>query len=196
MTLWSSIYGKPVVGPRVGSGQRLKRFPVATTTWGEWKSMHPDTTVLTTDTGFDRDYSENAAYGDYEKTDRIMFEIPKQDKRLKNKQVVITLEHRGQALAVARKFLLDNPIYHHSINGDRIAFVTSRGGTTRAYLVGDREFANWGEGMSLVDAREASWRVEEDAIVGDDGTLLPRVATSPSYWFGWHAQYPDTELVK
>ena len=37
---------------------------------------------------------------------------------------------------------------------------------------------------------------EEDALVAADGTRLPRLATSPSYWFGWYAQYPETELVK
>ena len=195
MTLWSSLYGKPVVGPRVGSGQRLKRFPVVTTTWGEWKAMHPETTVLSRDTGFDRDYTEGA-YSDYERSDRIWFEVPVIDKRLKNKDVVVTLERDGSALAVSRKFLLENPIYYHAMDGERIAFVTSRAGTTRAYAVGETNFAGWGQGMSLRDPEDSSWRVEEDALVAEDGTRLPRVATSPSYWFGWYAQYPETELVK
>ena len=38
--------------------------------------MHPDSTVLSRDTGFDRDYSEHAAYRDYAGTDRIWFEVP------------------------------------------------------------------------------------------------------------------------
>ena len=50
--------------------------------------------------------------------------------------------------------------------------------------------------MSLLDPEESWWRVEEDALVAEDGTRLPRVATSPAYWFGWYAQYPETELVK
>jgi hypothetical protein len=196
MTLWSSLYGKPVVGPRVGSGQRLKRLPVVATTWGEWKAMHPETTVLSTDTGLDKDYSEGAAYEDYERNDRIWFEVPVIDKRLKNKDVVVTLARGGAALAVSRKFLLKNRIYYHVINGERIAFLTSSAGTTRAYLVGEASFASWGQGMSLRDPENSLWRVEEDALVAEGGTRLPRVATSPAYWFGWYAQYPGTELVK
>ena len=195
-TLWSSLYGKPVVGSRVGSGQRLKRIPVVATTWREWKAMHRETTVLSPETGFDRDYSVGAAYVDYERNDRIWFEVPAIDKRLKNKDVVLTLEHGDAALAVSRKFLLANPIYYHVMGGEQIAFLTSRAGTTRAYLVGDQDFASWGQGMSLLGPEESHWRVEEDALVGEDGTRLARVATSPSYWFGWYAQYPETELVK
>ena len=196
MTLWSSLYGRPVVGPRVGSGRRLKRLPVVATTWGEWRAMHPETTVLSTDTGFDKDYSEGAAYEDYERSDRIWFEVPAIDKRLKNKDVVVTLERGDAALAVSRKFLLKNPIYYHVMNGERIAFLTNRAGTTRAYVVGETNFAGWGQGMRLRGPENSWWRVEEDALVAADGTRLPRVATSPSYWFGWYAQYPETELVK
>ena len=195
MTLWSALYGKPVVGPRVGSGQRLKRLPVVTTTWAEWKATHPETTVLSTQTGFDRNYSEGAAYVDYESTDGIWFEVPSIDKRLKNKDVVETLEHDDAALAVSRKFLLKNPVYYHEVHGERFVFLTSRAGATRVYSVGQATFS-WGEGMSLRESGGARWRVEEDALVADDGTRLPRVATSPAYWFGWYAQYPDTELVK
>ncbi len=194
MTLWSSLYGKPVVGPRVGSGQRLNRFPVVTSTWGEWKDMHPESTVLSADTGHDRDY-RSEAYGEYERSSRLLFEVPAVDKRLKNKDLVLTLEHAGTAVAVTRKFLRDNPIYHHDVGGERVAFVTSEAGTTRAYLVGERMFARWKDGR-LVDSMDSTWSVEEDALVGEDGTRLPRVATSPAYWFGWYAQYPATELIK
>jgi transposase-like protein len=73
-SLWSSIDGRPVVGPLVGSGLQLVSHPVVTTTWGEWRATHPDTTVLSIETGFDRDYREGAAYRDYFNTDRLMFE--------------------------------------------------------------------------------------------------------------------------
>lgn len=196
MTLWSSLYGKPVVGPRVGSGQRLKRFPVVTTTWGEWKDMHPRTSVTSIDTGFDKDYAEGAAYSDYTGTDRIWFEVPVIDKRLKNKDEVVTLELGGKALAVSRKFLRRHGVYHHTLDGEQLVYLTSHEGTTRVYAAGTLRFERWGDGMVVYDRDGARWRVEEDALVAEDGTRFPRVATSPSYWFGWYAQYPETELVQ
>ena len=50
-TLWSHFTGKPVVGPLVDSGIKLEVLPVTVTTWEEWRSKHPDTTVLNIYTG-------------------------------------------------------------------------------------------------------------------------------------------------
>src|SRR5690606_1398732 len=60
-SLWSSLTWEPVVAPLVGSGLKLAPLPVVTTTWGEWRRRHPETSVLSLDTGFERDYSEGAA---------------------------------------------------------------------------------------------------------------------------------------
>ena len=65
MSLWSSTEGKPVIGPLAGSGLELRDYPVVTTSWREWRAAHPDTTVLSLDTGFERNYAEGAAYRDY-----------------------------------------------------------------------------------------------------------------------------------
>lgn len=45
-------------------GDRLDLLPVLWTTWGRWKDKHPDTSVLTTDTGYIRSYV-NDPYGSY-----------------------------------------------------------------------------------------------------------------------------------
>jgi hypothetical protein len=53
-TLWSQIKGQAVTGPLAGSSLRL--LPVAMTTWGSWKTEHPETVVLSFQTGYKRDY--------------------------------------------------------------------------------------------------------------------------------------------
>jgi hypothetical protein len=89
MSLWSTLDGNPVIGPLAGQPLRLEALPVVTTTWGEWRSQHPSTTVLSINTGHDRDYSEGAAYREYFETDRLMFRVPKVDTRLKNKDEIL-----------------------------------------------------------------------------------------------------------
>jgi hypothetical protein len=81
MSLWSTLDGRPVVGPLAGQPLTLRAEPVVTTTWGEWRAQHPDTTVLSADTGHDRDYSEGAAYRDYFSSDALMFRTPRVDTR-------------------------------------------------------------------------------------------------------------------
>ncbi len=90
-SLWSSLTGEPVVGPLVQLKLRLTALPVVTTTWGEWRARHPDTRVLSLDTGFRRDYSEGAAYRAYFGTDELMFGVALRDGRLPNKAEVLVI---------------------------------------------------------------------------------------------------------
>ncbi|MEM6473509.1 MAG: DUF3179 domain-containing (seleno)protein, partial [Planctomycetota bacterium] len=90
-SMWSTLKGTPVVGPLVGQNIRLQSRYVVTTTWGQWKADHPDTDVLSLETGHDRDYGEGVAYHDYFATDELMFAVPKTDPRLKNKDEVLII---------------------------------------------------------------------------------------------------------
>ena len=47
---------------------------IANTTWDDWRSTHPQTEVLSTDTGFPHSY-KRSPYGGYEKTKRLMFKV-------------------------------------------------------------------------------------------------------------------------
>jgi hypothetical protein len=56
-TLCSQLRGQAVAGPL--SGTTLPLLPVTMTTWGSWKAMHPQTLVLSFQTGYKRDYSQD-----------------------------------------------------------------------------------------------------------------------------------------
>ncbi len=51
-----------MIGPLVDQDIRLERSYLVTTTWGEWKRRHPDSKVLSLDTGYSRNYDEGVAY--------------------------------------------------------------------------------------------------------------------------------------
>ncbi|MEZ5354217.1 MAG: DUF3179 domain-containing (seleno)protein [Bryobacteraceae bacterium] len=40
MSLWSTLQGKPVIGPLTGSGVEFAFVPVVTTTWRDWRGAH------------------------------------------------------------------------------------------------------------------------------------------------------------
>ncbi len=48
--------------PLVDQDIRLERSYLVTTTWGDWKRRHPDSKVLSLDTGYSRNYDEGVAY--------------------------------------------------------------------------------------------------------------------------------------
>ena len=41
---WNQILGRAVAGPL--EGQRLRKHPSTLTTWGQWRRLHPGTTVF------------------------------------------------------------------------------------------------------------------------------------------------------
>ena len=53
-SLWSQILREAVTGPMTGT--LLKIFPLVETTWKDWKHHHPDTLVLSRETGYTRPY--------------------------------------------------------------------------------------------------------------------------------------------
>lgn len=203
-SLWSSIEGRPVIGPLVGSGLRLTALPIVTTTWGEWKRLHPRTTVLSLDTGYTRDYSEGAAYREYFATDRLMFDVSKHDARLPNKAEVLVLRlppsEAGSAgpVAISAAFLSSKPVYELELDGRRLVVVTSPAGANRVYLSNGRRFEAREGPERVIDAEGRAWEVAEDALVAtfDPSLRLPRVPAHRAFWFGWYAQHPETRLIE
>ena len=198
-SLWSTMRGVPVVGPLVGKGIVLDRGSVVTTTWGEWRRRHPDTKVLTLDTGHSRDYSEGAAYRDYFATDDLMFQVPALDTRLMNKAEVFTVllgAHPDRPLAISADFLAANPIHHDAIEDAALVVLTDPSGANRAYASEDVTFTGYDGDRSAEDSSGATWTMDEHALTAADGRVLHRIPAQRAFWFGWYAAFPHTRLVR
>ncbi len=146
-SLWSTLLGEPVIGELAGSGLRLESLPIVTTRWGEWRRKHPGTTVLSLDTGYERDYREGRAYRDYFSTDDLMFQVPARDNRLRNKAEVLGILLRpaapggeSEALAVSARYLQRHRVFRTELAGRTLTIVTSPAGTNRVFDTGDRTF--------------------------------------------------------
>lgn len=56
-SLWSQMAAKAVTGPMAGAS--LEILPAEHTSWEDWKTRHPDTQVLSFNTGYSRNYSRD-----------------------------------------------------------------------------------------------------------------------------------------
>lgn len=198
-SLWSTTKGEPVVGPLVGKGIALEHIGVVTTTWGEWKRRHPTTTVLSLDTGHRRDYGEGVAYNEYFATDELMFNTPFKDSRLDNKQEVLALRFPAapkEQLAIDTNFLSQNPIYKDKIGFQKILVLTDKSGANRVYDPKEIDFVSYDQDSQLVDSHGNTWQLEEDKLVAKTGQQLASLPYRRAFWFGWHAVFPETRLVK
>lgn len=207
-TLWHQFLGEPVIGELVGSGITLDIIPNTLTTWSNWVADHPDTTVLDVETGVYpiRAYlpeEDNAsAYSSYRSSDETMFPVPQRSTELPTKSRVFGLTFNGQTRAYPQQVLEALPVINDSLGGGNLVIITPSGGGSRAFQRDDREFVNLvtGEGgsspVSIVDDQGLSWNMEEDALVSasDPSVRLPRLPGRSSFWFGWYAFYPGTEI--
>jgi hypothetical protein len=71
-SLWSQIMSKAITGKY--KGHELRRLPIIHTSWAAWKQAHPDTRVLSDNTGYDRDYRRNP-YEGYAESSMIYFKV-------------------------------------------------------------------------------------------------------------------------
>ena len=198
-SMWSTITGEPVIGPLVGRGIKLEPLHVVTTTWGEWKKRHPDTTVLSLDTGHSRDYGEGVAYQRYFATDELIFTVPQIDTRLKNKAEVLALRFGGDAAAptvIDAAFLSRTPIYQGELGDVAYVVLTDPSGANRVYRTQGQRFTETRGDQSVVGDDGRVWRIDEDGLTADDGQTLARLPAHRAFWFGWHAAHPDTVLIR
>ena len=197
-SLWNTLHGTPVVGPLATKEIRLPRRGIVTTTWGEWRRRHPDTTVLSLDTGHRRDYGEGAAYRDYFATDELMFSVPVLDQRLKNKDEVLGLifpQNPGQPLAISAAHLSSNPVYHDRIGERRFVVLTDASGANRVYEANGVVFESWDRDATVRDVNGVSWTLTESKLSAADGRVLYRIPAHRAFWFGWYSAYAHTRLV-
>ena len=166
-SLWSTLQGEPVIGQLANSGVLLEFQPVVTTTWGEWRAEHQRTTVLSLQTGYNRDYGEGVAYHDYFATEQLMFQVSQTDSRLRNKDEVLAIRLPGKRpLAFSAQYLQKHPKLSYMHEGVRLEILTSSQGANRVYRGGH---------------------------AGEESARVPAYR---AFWFGWFAQFPNTVLVK
>ncbi len=202
-TLWHQFRGEPVVGPLAGSGIRLEILPNVLTTWREWLAQHPDTTVISNDTGvhsasfYASEDEKESIYFSYRSDPGTMFPVAGIADSLPIKEQVFGLTFGGTARAYSRPALANVPVLNDTIGGQDAVIITVAAGGVRAYDRGGITFQT-GPGGQLQDEDGVEWRVFEDALenVEDPGRRLARLPSRDAYWFGWQAFYPDTELYE
>ena len=212
-TLWNQLTGEPVLGKLAGTETRLALLPVVLTTWQDWVEQHPDTQVLSIDTGFSRSYDPGAAYGDYYADKGTMFPVWQRSKALPDKARIYALQIDGLPKAYELTALTEERVLNDVLGETALVLVAQRGtvkvegsnlrigptsydsgGEVRAYQRGNHSFTASPNLDILIDEHGQTWQVMEDALIGPDGKRLERIPGHLAYWFGWFAFFPNTQL--
>ncbi|MEO0409746.1 MAG: DUF3179 domain-containing protein, partial [Cyanobacteria bacterium P01_A01_bin.135] len=86
-TLYAQPWALGVVGPKVN--QSLSRVPAVKTTLGAWLLQHPESLVLSPETGHQRDY-QGYPYGTYYTDERIIFPVRNQQQRQIHPKAIVS----------------------------------------------------------------------------------------------------------
>jgi len=116
-TYWQQIDGKAIVGEL--TGQELKEMSIDTVVWRDWKVAHPDSEVLSQETGMRRNYGRDP-YGNYYEDSFLIFPVENSDDRIHPKTPVVGIEIDEKFKAYREDDLKENPIIEDTFNGVNI----------------------------------------------------------------------------
>ncbi len=194
-SLWNQFTGRPVVGPLTGSGLELNTRPVAITTWAKWRAKHPETRVLSLETGHERDYTPGRPYGSYFASSELMFPALVDESQLKAKDYVFALRSSGHERAWPLSLFETRPVINDRAGAVFVTLIgDSDSRTVRAYRTEGQAFTP-GDTPEAVALDGAQWRIEEQALVGPDGREAPRLPGHIAYWFAWSGYFGDQGSV-
>ena len=199
-SLWHNLTGEAAVGPQAAAGSRLKTLPVAVSTWGAWRSAHPETTVVSLSPAYGErwgfDYSPGAA-------DRhragVRFPVWQRSARLERATEVLGVRIGGAAKAYPVDAIAAERVLNDSVGGATLVVVAEvEGGGLRVYRRGGHFFRLTKSG-ELADETGAVWRLSESALAPPPERVeapLERLPAHHALWFGWFGFFPETEVYE
>ncbi|MFQ5475799.1 MAG: DUF3179 domain-containing protein [Nitrosopumilus sp.] len=190
---WSQALGMAVKGEL--TGYQLNLIPFDVITWGDWKALHPDTMVLTTDTGYIRSYATDP-YGNYYTEPRIMFPVEHSDDRMHPKEIIIGFNQNNTYKAYKQNDIESNVIINDSIGKIPVMLVSLFSENSRVYdrTINDTvlEFV-YVDGKIFDTQTNSEWNYDGLSISGEfAGEQLERMPIEPGFWFEWVAFHPET----
>ena len=192
---WSQALGTAIVGEL--AGLELNKIPFDVITWKDWKTLHPNSLVLTTDTGHLRPYGVDP-YGSYYTDPRILFPVENKDDRLPPKTIIIGFHQGNIYKAYNQKDVESSHVINDKIFDKSILLISQFSGNTRAFdrTINDQVLEFVYVDNKIIDTQTNSeWNNDGLSISGEyEGKQLERIPIEPGFWFAWVAFHPDTEL--
>lgn len=182
---------------------KIKTFQIVETRWDNWKSMYPDTKVLSLNTGHNRSYGVYP-YGDY-KTNaaNLLFPLAIDDKRLHRKERVHGIIVKGDAKVYRfGSFSVQTSLINDIIDGEEVVVV---GNLPRNFIVSFYSKLEDGTTLNLSAVDENDIILEDNqgnkynifgyAVAGPlAGKRLKRTESFIGYWFSWGVFYPGADI--
>lgn len=182
---------------------RVETYPVVEMSWETWKTMFPNEAVITTETGFSRNY-DRYPYGDYKvNNNSILFPLGDDDSRLPAKERVLSLIVQEKS----RVYTFDNfpdglTILSDSFMGLDVVVVGSEPDNFMVVYANNSVLGKLSfkplevgtGGVIMEDELGNRWNIFGQAVSGpNQGASLGHVDAMMGYWFSFGSFY-DPEI--
>jgi hypothetical protein len=211
---WQQATGEAIVGEQTGT--QLEFYPATMISWQDFKTKHPDGSVLSRETGFARDYGKNPYFG-YDDINQTPFlysgETPDQ---LPPMARVLTIDMNDEAVAYPYDVLSEAKVINDSVGGQDVVVFWAQGtasaldagsipagrdvGAAIAYsrlLDGQILTFKIADGKILDEQTNSAWNISGQAVSGElKGKQLTPVVSINHFWFSWAAFKPETRIYQ
>lgn len=203
-SLWPQMLREAACGSAVGT--ELDMLPVMEMTWGKWKELHPNTSVISSQTGFGRDYTEDGyPYGNYDIkfNDRLLFDGTGIDDRRPPKERVLAIPN-GKDGGIAFPFgELENDaparVIETTVGGTEVVVfwrTDAQGAMAYRPTLNGRSLSfSVSEEGRFIDDQGDTWTLDGRRTDGS-ARLEPINTAYVSFWFAWAADtfHPKTSI--
>lgn len=189
---WSQILNEAVNGELMGNDAVL--INMIETDWKTWKSLYPNSQVLSLDTGFSRTYGVSP-YGDYNTNNsRFLFPVDK-DPRLPAKERVHAIIDGVDAKTYQFSSFTSNNIIRDSFKGREYLIVGNTNFIVSFQLNAEQSLLNFeyvfnGSETLVKDNEGNEWNIFGEAVTGPKaGGFLDSASSFMGFWFSIPAFY-------
>jgi len=212
---WQQASGEAIAG--VFNGRALTVVPSSMIAWADFKAEFPDGSVLSRETGYDRDYGQNP-YTGYDDPSRspFLYSGPETPEDLPQTARVLGIELNEEAVAYPYDLLQRERVVNDAVGGAPIVIFWQPGtasaldassiaqgddvGAANAFSreLGERTLTFSFEDDRVVDEETGSeWNILGEAVAGPmQGRQLEPVVSVNHFWFSWAAFNPEARLYE
>ncbi len=185
-TWFPQILAVGIRGPHTGAA--LVERPVVWTSWRRWRAANPETEVLSTSTGFARNYGRdpygayNPQSGYYLPDSGRMFPVMNEDGRFPAKSMVLGARTRDAAAAFPLERLREEHRLDLDVNGETFTAIYD------AALDSGYVFRGATRAEAAIDGAGPA------GVTWTGGPQPESLNTFQAMWFAWAAFYPQTAV--
>ncbi|MHA2090946.1 MAG: DUF3179 domain-containing protein [Candidatus Kariarchaeaceae archaeon] len=210
---WSQMLGLSLTGENIYN--QLNYSQAIETTWGTWKKLHPNTVVLSRDTGFNRDYNRNP-YAVFQHDDSIWFGTTynantKPYNLYHKKALTVVLRQKNNTKLLPFEKLGQFPVLNHQFEGLNLVTLFDQSSQTSVTFSSDLEngtqlsfFSNNDTNLDtsltldlpiFQDTQGNIWNFKGEAINGSRiGQTLKVVPTYNAFWYAATSFFYNAEI--